>query len=108
MLNKNYKFMNHGNELIEKIQSKIGVQFIPAYRQSGVTFFGPKGRILKMVDNGSWLYFEFNVAVPSIDGLRTYTDKEAKDKHLGTCRWIYKGRSLDDVNRLVEYALENY
>lgn len=100
--------MNHGNELIDKIQDKLGIQFLPTYNLSGITFFGPKGRILKMVNNGRWLYIEFNVDVPKVDGLTILTEIEAKEKHMGTCRWIYKGNSLDQVLYLIEQALEKY
>ncbi|WP_077618363.1 hypothetical protein [Bacillus sinesaloumensis] len=108
MLDKKYRFLNHGNELIDSIQRKIGQQFLPTYNQTGVTFFGPKGRILKMVNNSRWIYFEFNVAVPPSEGLIIFSESEAREKHMGTCRWVYKGNSLDQVYKLVEEALENY
>ena len=108
MSDKQYRFLNHGNELIDKVQTKIGNQFSPTYNQSGVTFFGPKGRILKMVTNSRRLYFEFNVDVPRVEGLEVLTETEAKEKHMGSCRWIYKGNSLDQVFYLIECAVEKY
>ena len=45
----NYKFHNHGNELIDRIQVELGERFTPAYNQTVVTFNGYNGRILKMV-----------------------------------------------------------
>lgn len=109
MVDKRYKFLNHGNELIVKIQDKLGSQFLPSYNYSGVTFFGPgRRRILKMVDNGRWLKFEFNVPVPSVEGLTLLTENEAREMHMGTCRWVYKGNSLDTVFCLVERAIENF
>jgi hypothetical protein len=109
MMDKSYRFLNHGNELIDRIQGKIGNQFSPSFNNSGVTFFGPGGRrILKMVDNSRWLKFEFNVGVSKVEGLTILTENEARDKHMGTCRWIYKGNSLETVLSLVDEAVENY
>jgi hypothetical protein len=108
-MRENYRFLNHGNELINLIQGKLGDTFIPSYNDSGVTFFGPgRRRILKLVDNSRWLKVEYNVAVPKIEGVRILTEKEARDKHMGTCQWIYIGKSLDEVLYLLDIAIENY
>jgi hypothetical protein len=36
-----YKFQNHGNELIERVQEALGDRFHPEPRLTGVTFYGP-------------------------------------------------------------------
>ncbi|MBS4214924.1 hypothetical protein [Neobacillus rhizophilus] len=107
-MDQRYRFHNHGNELIENIQKELGSRFWPEYRLSGVTFYGNKGRILKMVNSSKWLYFEFNVPVPTVDGLEVLTEKEAREKHMGSCRWVYKGNSLNSVQVLIKEALQKY
>lgn len=108
MLENSYNFLNHGNELIEIIQGKLGNKFSPTYNKSGVTFFGAKGRILKMVNNSGWLFIEFNVPVPTVADLTVLKENEAREKHMGTCRWFYKGNSLDTVLELIGAAVEKY
>ena len=51
---------------------------------------------------------EFNVPVPKIEGVITLTEKEAKEKKMGTCRWIYKGDSINNILELVEKAKLEY
>ena len=104
----NYKFHNHGNELIDRIQVELGERFTPAYNQTGVTFNGYNGRILKMVKSSKWLFFEFNVPVPEVDGLTVLSEREAREKHMGTCRWFYKGNSLSTVLDLIKEAVKVY
>jgi len=65
--NRYVYFGNHGQDLVEKIQVKLGSRFKPKYNKSGVTFFGPKGRILKLVNTRSFLHVEFNVPVSNVD-----------------------------------------
>lgn len=103
-----YKFQNHGNELIEWVQEALGDRFHPEPCLTGVTFYGNKGRILKMVHKSKWLYFEFNVPVPAVDQLTIYSEKEAREKHMGTCRWLYKGDSLTTVFDLIGEAVQRY
>ncbi|MDI3477787.1 MAG: hypothetical protein PWQ59_1312 [Thermoanaerobacterium sp.] len=101
-------FGNHGNELIDKVQQKLGSRFTPKYNKSGVTFFGSNGRILKLVYNKTFLHVEFNVPVSQVKGLTILTKKEAQNKKMGTCQWIYKGDSLSTVLDLVEEAVKKY
>jgi len=86
---------------------------------SGLSVFDTGGgrgtRLLKVVNSKKGLRVEFNVAsvedrlskVPT--GERTiYGEKEAKDKHMGTCRWIYTGSDLTVLKELVSIALSGF
>lgn len=101
-------FGNHSQDLVEKIQVKLGEKFKPKYNKSGVTFFGARGRILKLVNTRSYLHVEFNVPVTNVDGLTVLTREEAREKKMGTCQWIYKGDSLITVLELVDEAVGKY
>ncbi|MEW6623952.1 MAG: PIN domain-containing protein [Bacillota bacterium] len=101
-------FGNHGVELIDKVQQKLGSRFTPKYNKSGVTFFSSNGRILKLVYAKSRLHVEFNVPVSQVNGLTVLTKKEAQNKNMGTCQWIYKGDSVSTVLDLVEEAVKKY
>lgn len=106
--NEYVSFDNHSQHLVEKIQAKLGAEFEPKYNKSGVTFFGPRGRILKLVNTRSYLHVEFNVPVTTVDGLTVLTREEAREKKMGTCQWIYKGDSLMTVLELVDEAVSKY
>lgn len=106
--NLDYRFGDYGGELIEQVSSKLGNSFTPKYNKSGVTFYGTNGRILKLVNRSTMLEVEFNVPVTKVLGVSVLTDNEAIDKHMGTCRWIYRGDSLFTILELVEEAKDNY
>lgn len=106
--NEYVSFDNYSQHLVEKIQAKLGAEFEPKYNKSGVTFFGPRGRILKLVNTRSYLHVEFNVPVTTVDGLTVLTREEAREKKMGTCQWIYKGDSLMTVLELVDEAVSKY
>jgi hypothetical protein len=44
------------------------------------------------------------VPVTTADGLTVLTKDEAKAKMMGTCQWIYQGKSLDKAIKLVHEA----
>lgn len=102
---KNVNFGNHSQDLVEKIQDKLGAEFKPKYNKTGVTFFGRRGRILKLVNTRSYLHVEFNVPVIYVDGLMVLTKEEAREKKMGTCQWIFKGDSLMTVLKFVNEAI---
>lgn len=104
----NMSFGTHGKELVDKVQTILGPNFEPKYNKTGVTFFGQKGRILKLVYTKERLFVEFNVPISPVPGLITLTQKEANDKKMGSCRWLYKGDSLSSVIRLIEEAIQKY
>ncbi|WCN36479.1 GIY-YIG nuclease family protein [Aneurinibacillus uraniidurans] len=103
-----YQFLNHSNELIDKVQTILGSGFQPQFNKTGVTFFGVKGRVLKLVSSPNKIKVEFNVPVSVVSGLTVLTETEAKAKKMGTCQWIYQGTSLDMVLKLIEEAVNNY
>jgi hypothetical protein len=100
----NYRFYNHREELVEKVQAVLGPDFQPEYRKTGVTFFHGLSRDLKLVNAVNVLKIEFNVPVTKVDGLTVLTKEEAKAKKMGTCQWIYEGKSLDTAMKLVQEA----
>jgi hypothetical protein len=84
-------------------------KFMEKENKSGITFFGDnKTRLLKMVETKKGLRIEFNVPVPKVDGLQTLSEEDAKEKHMGTCRWIYTGDNVEDVKKLVKEALTGF
>lgn len=103
-----YCFGDYGEEIISKIASILGISFTPKYNTTGVTYYGNKGRILKVVKRQRYLEVEFNVPVSEVLDLAVLTEEERIDKHMGTCRWVYKGDNLTTVLKLVEEAAEKY
>lgn len=102
------RFGNYGRDFFERVRQILGSEFEPKYNKSGITFFGVKGRILKLVYSNTSLYVEFNVPVTPVRGLKILTEKEAYDKKMGTCRWIYKGDSITTVLNLIEESVRKY
>ena len=103
-----YKFYHYGEELIEKVHVLLGSEFNPKYNKTGITFYRGEKRILKLVNLMNALKVEFNVPVAKVEGLTTLTKEEAKGNKMGTCQWIYKGKSLDTAMTLIEEAKEVY
>lgn len=97
----------------------LGSKFQVKEAGSGNSIFdlgGGRGtRLLKLVQSKKGLRVEFNVKsvedalkeVPANDKI-TYTEQEAKDKHMGTCQWIYTGSDLNVLRKLVEAALAGF
>lgn len=105
--NTSYDFGDYNESLVKQISFILGDYFTPHYRKSGVTFFGENGkRILKMVKKQKCIEIEFNVPVTEIYGLKVLSVNEAKEKKMGTCRWIYKGDSVP--SNLVEEARRKF
>jgi hypothetical protein len=86
---------------------------------SGLSIFDKSGgrgtRLLKVVESKKGLRVEFNVEAvePKIKELAPndsiiYTVKEAKDKHMGTCRWIYTGTDLKVLKELVSASVAGF
>ncbi|MEH6954454.1 hypothetical protein [Neobacillus drentensis] len=100
----NYRFYNYGEEFVENVQTVLGPDYLPEYNKTGVTFFRGLSRILKLVNAVNVLKIELNVPVTKVDGLEVLTKEVAKAKKMGTCQWIYQGKSLDTAMKLVQEA----
>lgn len=89
-----------------KVALALGNSFSPYFRKTGVTFFGSMGRILNVVNKLKILEIEFNVPVAGVSDVEILTEKQAREKKMGTCRWIYRGESLPED--LLREAKTNY
>lgn len=89
-------------------QEILGLGFSPKENKSGVTFFGSKGRILMVKTNKTFAHIEFNAPVMPVPGVNILSEKESREKSMGTCRWIYKGTDLKTVEQLIREAKDNY
>ncbi|MBZ4649238.1 hypothetical protein [Thermosipho sp. (in: thermotogales)] len=101
------------NEVLEKILKLIDnsedIKFIEVKNKSGSSIFDSnKIRLLKVVKTKSGYKIEFNVHVSSVEGMKILTDEEAKEKHMGTAKWIYSGNDFKVIEKLVLEAIENY
>lgn len=96
--------------VLEEIRKIIPSNFSAKENKSGVTWFGPnRTRLLKVVETKKGIRIEFNVEVDShVPGMVTYTPEEAKEKHMGTCRWVYSGGDIEVVKKLVKQAVEGF
>lgn len=76
---------------------------------SGQSIFGPeRTRLLKLVKTRTGFILELNVEVKPVEGLKVLTPEEAKQKHMGTCRWIYTGSDEKVIKNLVMEAVNNF
>ncbi|MDF2615429.1 MAG: hypothetical protein K0Q47_84 [Sedimentibacter sp.] len=92
---------------IEKIIPKD--KFKSKTNNSGVTFFGTEGtRAFKVVKAKKGVKLELNVPVSKVENLTILTEKEASEKHMGTCRWIYIGDDIKTIKNLIKEAVEKY
>lgn len=111
---KENQVKNGGEEIYEKTLSQIRDlvkegQFVEKKNASGHSFFGPsKTRLLKLVKIKSGHKLEFNVEVPTADEMQVLTLEQAKEKHMGTCRWIYNGKDERMIEKLVKHAVKNF
>lgn len=103
-----YCFGGFGDEIIGKVSCILGNSFTPKYNKTGVTFYGTNGRILKLVSRVTRLEVEFNTWLAEHPEVIVLSDNEAREKKMGTCRWIYKGDNLDKVLDLVKEAKVNH
>jgi hypothetical protein len=96
--------------VLAEIRKIVPKQFEEKENKSGVTWFGPnRTRLLKVVETKKGLRIEFNVEVDKeVPGMTYYTKEQAKEKHMGTCRWIYSGGDMEVVKNLVKQAIEGF
>lgn len=99
---------NYFTTVVNIAKDILGIGFSPKENLSGITFWGSKGRIIKVVKTMKSATVEFNVPVVKVPGLIILSDKEARGKSMGTCRWIYKGTDLDIIEKLIRESLNNY
>lgn len=95
-------------EIIDKVSSILGNSFTPKYNKTGVSFYGTNGRILKLVSRVTRLELEFNTWISENPEVLVLSDNKARQKNMGTCRWIYRGENLNTVLDLVKEAKNNY
>lgn len=97
-------------EALKVIRSTVPAdKFSEKENKSGYTWFGEsRTRLLKIVETKRGLRIEFNVPVSNVEGLTILTEQEAKEKHMGTCRWIYSGDDIETVALLIEEAIEGF
>lgn len=102
--------------LVDQMVPKDKFRFNQA--TSGLSIFdngGGRGtRLLKVVESKKGLRVEFNVDVEKVlkekapnDNI-TFTEKQAKEKHMGTCRWIYTGNDINVLKQLITLALSGF
>lgn len=96
-----YNFGDYNEEIVDKINLILVNDYIPYYRKTGITFYYNSKRIFKLVKKQKRLEIEFNVQVSSQENVEVLTDESARNKKMGTCRWIYRGENLP-VNLLKE------
>jgi hypothetical protein len=96
--------------VLAEIRKIVPQDFSEKENKSGVTWFGPnRTRLLKVVETKKGMRIEFNVEVnKDITGMTYYTKEQAKEKHMGTCRWIYSGGDMEVVKELVKQAISGF
>ena len=83
-------------KVLTAVEKALGKGYEKAERATGVVFLKDSKRILKVASTGK---VEFNTPMKDADNLETFTDEQAKAKHLGSCRAIFYG---DDMKQLAE------
>lgn len=85
------------------------VAFVEKENNSGSSFFGPgRTRLLKLVKIKTGYKLELNVEVKKVENLTVLTEKEAKEKHMGSCRWLYSGTDDKVTKALVDEAIKGF
>lgn len=91
-----------GVEVVTKLAASLEIK--PREAGSGVSYFKGKNRLCKINKTKKGIKLELNVEVPkAIENkfkMEKLTEKEAKDKHLGTMK--YRAFSLQDTKELTE------
>ena len=86
----------------------LAKDFSPRVAGSGVSYFKGKNRLCKILKTKKGISLEINVTVPKATEnkfkLEALTEKEAKEKHLGTMK--YKVTRMDDTKALKEIVTE--
>lgn len=90
---------------LEKILTWIGPRLTSCSVRDGVTFHNHTQKIFTIRRRRKGWYLEFSVPVPSCPGLKELTDEEVAVRKLGRTRWIYRGTSDEDVQKLVMAAM---
>lgn len=98
--------MEYGAQL-EKLNKWVGQKLTGCPVRDGVTFHNNNEKIFKILRRRRGWYIEFSVPVPACQGLTELTLEEAKTKKLGRTRWIYRGTSDENVQKLVASAIAN-
>lgn len=96
--------MEYGAQL-EKLNKWVGQRLTGCPVRDGVTFHNNNEKIFKILRRRRGWYIEFSVPVPACQGLTELTLEEAKTKKLGRTRWIYRGTSDENVQKLVAAAI---
>lgn len=99
------------NELVK------GTNFVAQKNATGVTFFEGKQRLVKVVKTKRNLKLEINLPLSKIlenklekgNGiLKRISPQEAKEKHLGTMKYLYTDTTEKEVANIVKDLLKNY
>lgn len=96
--------MEYGAQL-EKLNKWVGQKLTGCPVRDGVTFHNNNEKIFKILRRRRGWYIEFSVPVPACQGLTELTPEEARTKKLGRTRWIYRGTSDENVQKLVAAAI---
>ncbi|MGB3366799.1 MAG: hypothetical protein WBA54_04885 [Acidaminobacteraceae bacterium] len=103
-----FEFMGHGFNLIKVINRILGDEFEPSFSENTVIFYHTSGRaILRLVDSPTVLEVEFMISVPTIPGVVELTKEEMKEHHRDS-HWLYKGKNIEDIVMLTEFAIQNF
>lgn len=97
------------NVLELKIDDLLNNEIEERKNNSGITYFNKNGgRVFKILNSKKGFKIEFNFPVTNTEGLITFTEIEASEKHMGTCRWIYIGNDINKARNLIKECISNY
>jgi len=93
------------DRLIGEIIAIVGPDATRVENKSGDTFKIGKKRLLKATSSTKSISIEFNVVLQTEnENIKTFTEEEAKAKHLGTVRAIYSFGDFETAIALVKEA----
>lgn len=80
---------------------------------TGISFFQGSRRFCKVLNGKKKLNVELNVTLPKevqkqFPNLKTYSEQEAKKKHLGTMRHLISCNTEEEVRAIVEVAFQQF
>ena len=102
---------------VKKVEKLVeGTMFIPQQNTTGVTFFEGKQRLVKIVKTKKGLKMEINLEMSKTLvnkyekdlKLTIITPAYAKQKHLGTMKYLFKDINEAEVEKIVSDLLKNY